>query len=314
MNTLPPVPTDQNHVPDRAIKIIAHIEVGANPVGVVLHPNGQLAYVANAGANSVSVIDTTTQQVTRTITGLRHPWYLAIHPDGSHLYVGSNGPGGSSEAVSIVDLNDHSLVGTLADNQRPHGLATNLEGSILYVACQRPGFVGAYSTTAPYPQLATIEMDAAVNLALSHDGTRLYAIDNLNPGHLVVIDTASHQAISRHGMAEQAEDLACDPHRPRVYLSNQTGHTVSIVDTRDYSHSRTLNVEASPHAIAFNPVRDEAYVALYNNRLAVIDTRHEQVSATAPGFSDPRGLAVTADGSRAYVSNYNGRHLWVVAL
>jgi len=40
--------------------VTATIKVGRNPLDVALTPDGATAYVANAGSNSVSVIDTST--------------------------------------------------------------------------------------------------------------------------------------------------------------------------------------------------------------------------------------------------------------
>jgi YVTN family beta-propeller protein len=43
--------------------VIAAIQVGANPFGVAVTPDGRKVYVANAGSNTVSVIDTETNTV-----------------------------------------------------------------------------------------------------------------------------------------------------------------------------------------------------------------------------------------------------------
>jgi YVTN family beta-propeller protein len=49
-------------------KRVAHIEVGDNPRGIVLSPDGQVAYVNNTLAGTVSVLDTATYTVTGIIT------------------------------------------------------------------------------------------------------------------------------------------------------------------------------------------------------------------------------------------------------
>jgi len=41
--------------------------VGSEPVGVIISPDGAHAYVTNAGSNSVSVIDTSTNAVSATV-------------------------------------------------------------------------------------------------------------------------------------------------------------------------------------------------------------------------------------------------------
>jgi len=49
-------------------QLAAHIEVGDNPRGLVLSPDGETAYVNNTLAGTVSIIDTKTYSVTNTIT------------------------------------------------------------------------------------------------------------------------------------------------------------------------------------------------------------------------------------------------------
>ena len=48
-------------------KVIATISVGNTPEGISLDHANNLAYVANWGSNSVSVIDTATNQILTTI-------------------------------------------------------------------------------------------------------------------------------------------------------------------------------------------------------------------------------------------------------
>jgi len=46
---------------------VTTVGVRSNPVKIAITPNGARAYVTNAGANSVSVIDTATNTVVTTV-------------------------------------------------------------------------------------------------------------------------------------------------------------------------------------------------------------------------------------------------------
>jgi DNA-binding beta-propeller fold protein YncE len=48
-------PDSRHDLPD--LKIFASVDVGRAPDWVTLTPDGRTAYVANAGSNSVSVVD-----------------------------------------------------------------------------------------------------------------------------------------------------------------------------------------------------------------------------------------------------------------
>ncbi|MCI0338400.1 MAG: beta-propeller fold lactonase family protein, partial [Acidobacteria bacterium] len=55
------------NVQNDANQKVGEIQVGDEPNGVAIHPNGQTAYVTNTVSGTVSVINTASQQVTRTI-------------------------------------------------------------------------------------------------------------------------------------------------------------------------------------------------------------------------------------------------------
>src|SRR5262249_11393410 len=50
--------------------VIDTIKVGTEPYGLALTPSGRKLYVTNSRSNTVSVIDTATNKVTKTITGV----------------------------------------------------------------------------------------------------------------------------------------------------------------------------------------------------------------------------------------------------
>jgi YVTN family beta-propeller protein len=84
--------------------------------------------VANPDSDSVSVISTATDTVTKTITLTGDPDTLALTPDGSQLWVGQL----ASAYVTLVDTSGDSVVGSLnlggseaqsGDGYEPTGIA-----------------------------------------------------------------------------------------------------------------------------------------------------------------------------------------------
>src|SRR2546428_13748127 len=59
------------------------ISVGNTPFGAVVNPTGTQVYVTNAGDNTVSVIDATSNTVTATINVGPEPFGIAINPPGT---------------------------------------------------------------------------------------------------------------------------------------------------------------------------------------------------------------------------------------
>ena len=70
--------------------------VGVSPVA----PAGPLAYVTNEKSDDVSVIDTATNKVVRTIKVGKRPRGVAISPDGQRVYISN----GNSDSVSVINV------------------------------------------------------------------------------------------------------------------------------------------------------------------------------------------------------------------
>jgi YVTN family beta-propeller protein len=84
-----------------------------NPVS----PDGVHAYVTNAGAKSVSVIDTTAgpPRVVATVGVGAIPVHVSISPDGVHAYVTNAG----SDSVSVIDTTTNAVTVTVPVGVRP---------------------------------------------------------------------------------------------------------------------------------------------------------------------------------------------------
>ena len=90
--------------------VVAVVSVGNDPRGIDIAPDNSRVYVANRFGNSVSVIDTATNSVVKTIdldaVTATEPYDVVVSPDGSQLYVAMKN-GGSENGdgtVAVVDL------------------------------------------------------------------------------------------------------------------------------------------------------------------------------------------------------------------
>jgi YVTN family beta-propeller protein len=89
-------------------KQLKTIRVGLHPSGMVQSPHGRYLYVANANSDTVSVIDTVTEEVVETIAcrpEARLPFgsganALALSPDGGTLYVAN----GTNNCLVVIGL------------------------------------------------------------------------------------------------------------------------------------------------------------------------------------------------------------------
>ncbi len=106
------------------------VSVGSNPVSIEVTPDGSHAYVTNIGSDSVSVINTLTQETEGAPIGVgSDPWDIAITPNGEKAYVAN----AHSNTVSVIDENAENTA-PIAVGSGPFGVAVTPDGSRVYVA------------------------------------------------------------------------------------------------------------------------------------------------------------------------------------
>jgi YVTN family beta-propeller protein len=130
---------------------VKSIPVGLHPSAIIASPHGRLLYVANANSDTVSVIDTRTDQVVETIAckpDAALPFgsganALALSPDGAWLYVAN----GTNNCVAVIRLGQNgaetqggnlrgssSLYGLIPTGWYPGALLLSPDGKTLFVA------------------------------------------------------------------------------------------------------------------------------------------------------------------------------------
>lgn len=117
---------DENRVAviDRASRTVeGKIDVGPGPIQLVATPDGKQVYVANQGPeatpnDTVSVIDTTTGKVVKTLkTGLGAHG-VSASADGAFVFVTNT----ADDSVSVIDARRQEVVGTVPVGDRPNGI------------------------------------------------------------------------------------------------------------------------------------------------------------------------------------------------
>ena len=109
--------------------VTATITVGDRPTLVAFSPDGTKAYVTNYAANTVSVINTTTNTVTATITVGVQPGGVAVSPDGTKTYVANF----SSDTVSVINTTTNTVDATITVGDSPADVAVSPDGTTAYV-------------------------------------------------------------------------------------------------------------------------------------------------------------------------------------
>jgi len=108
---------------------------------------------------------------------------------------------------------------------------------------------------------------------------------------------------------------AAAQHRSLIAVSNELGHTITLIDGATLRVLNTIAVPQRPRGIAFSPDGTRLFVALSDTRKTVqtsgdaivsIDVGSGRINGVYPAGSDPERFAITPDGKRLYAANEDG--------
>ncbi|WP_052434108.1 beta-propeller fold lactonase family protein [Streptacidiphilus melanogenes] len=258
------------------------------------------AFVADAGSNSVSVVDVATGALKATVADVGYgPQGVAAAPDGGHVYV----PNIGSNNVAVIDTETDTLAADVAVGASPTAAVVSPDGSRVYVANQGTDTVSVIDTTSD-AVVGTVTVGAGPDaLAVSPDGSRVFVADSGGGGALSVIDTATDAVTGTLPLGGVPVAVAPTPDGSRLYVAEQGAASLSVVDTGAAVVVDTVAVPAAPYALALSPDGSRLYLADGPaNSVAVLDTA-SGTTTTIPVGGDPQGIAVTPDGSRVLVTD-----------
>jgi PQQ-dependent catabolism-associated beta-propeller protein len=104
-------------------------------------------------------------------------------------------------------------------------------------------------------------------------------------------------------------------HGALIAVSNEAGHTVTLIDARSLKVLRTIGVPQRPRGIEFSPDGTHIFVALSDPQKRVqtsgdaivsIGVSSGRIDGVFPAGSDPERFAITPDGKRLYAANEDG--------
>lgn len=140
---------------------VGTIPVGHDPLRLAFTPDGSKAYVSEAGDGTVTVIDTSTRQVTKTIAVTTPAGSLvrgiAVSPDGAFAFVSNT----AQQVVAQIDTSTDTLTATTLSisPSGPYGLAFSPDGGELWAGGTSDNGVSRYS----YPALSSLGTTAGVS-------------------------------------------------------------------------------------------------------------------------------------------------------
>ncbi|KAB2926222.1 MAG: PASTA domain-containing protein [Candidatus Contendobacter sp.] len=279
------------------------------------------AYITNYAGGTVSIVNPDINQAVDNIpSGINNvgPSGIAVHPDGTRLYV-ANRPkfGRTNGTLSVIDLTERKVIAVIPVGAAPLGVAINPTGSRVFVANEGSFSLSVIDTSTNQP---FIDLNVP-NLAANPYPRGVAAHPNpLIP--LVYVTNRTVNSFSDDAANPYVDQCDALVARPPINVNpDQCVGSLSIFDADLKTQVGSVAVGWAPEGVAVHPNGQYVYVANSGDRtVSVMETVFNRVIGIitldefggAPQPLVPRGVAVSPDGQRLYVTDGAGDRLFVI--
>jgi len=282
--------------------LLTLIPAAALAAGVLAAPaqaaSPALAYVANIGGSTVSVIDTGTNTVAATIPVGNSPAIVALTPSGATAYVTDFADG----TVSAVDTATQMAIATIPVGHNPLGMAVSPSGATVYVANTGDGTVSVIDTSTN-TVTATITVGNFPNgVAISPSGATAY-VTNFGDTTVSVVDTSTNTVTATITVGNAPTEVAVSPSGATAYVTNNADNTVSVIDTSTNTVTATVSDGAGPYGVALSPAAAQAPTVTAISPTSGQLAGGTSVTITGSGFTGATAVSFGAIPASSFTVN-----------
>jgi YVTN family beta-propeller protein len=259
------------------------------------------AYVINTDSKSISVIDTSTRKLKRTIKLPYGPFALAPPTRLNQLWIlmGKN-------IVGVVNLINHKLTATIKLPHDPSSIALTPNAWRAYAPSSLHdfAFLSVIKTSAKTAKTISLDLAYPLDVKVSPDGKWIYVLSN-NPAYLIVINQRTLKVVELIDTGGYSNQMAITANGKKAYVTNSEEATyVSEVDLHRRKTVGTIQLKAEyPYYIAITPDQKYAYITHGpTDALSVINLAQKKLWKTIKCPGTPMGLAMTPDNKYVYIT------------
>lgn len=265
------------------------VRVGDNPHEVAVTVDGRLAWVANPGSDTVSIVEVATgiERKRLSSASFGFPHGLAVHPGGRTVYLTSE----QKRLLIALDVETLEIAKTLPTGMDgSHMVVLSPKGDRAYVTDRGSARVTVVDTDR-WTVVTDIEAGHGVEgVALTPDGRRLL-VANRDDHDLHVIDTAELRRVAAVKVGQSPVRVACSPDGRVALVSHRDSGDVHVVNLATLAVVARIGVGKEPGGMAFSEDSSRAFVANSGSgTVSVIDLAAMRVIATHEAGKGPDGM------------------------
>lgn len=296
---------------DSGFRIVATLDVGANPHQIAFGPGGETAYIAVAGSDRIAIVDAASHELRRSVELPGTPLGVIPLPDGRSLAVTRFG----ADEIVRYDLESGEILGRLNTGGSPSLLIGPLPGHRYLVSAEEVDRLWIFNAETfalerafptgrrPFPPAATA--DGRLAFVPGYDDGTVTVVDLWNErildtvrvgehpsgggvlandidymvavrgeDRLVVLNTASHQVVGdvADGIGRSPFSVVLAPNGRLAFVNNTASHDISIIDLSTRHLVARIPVPEVPIVMAVHPSGESLWVSSEGeDRVTVIE-------------------------------------------
>jgi YVTN family beta-propeller protein len=276
---------------------ITTITVGDAPRDVHLVESRNLLFVTNQLSNSVSIINTTSNEVINEVTVQNTPIESVYVPSTKLLYVTSN----AGDTVSVIDIAEPltaSVSATITVQTLPFNIdyssankqvyVSNSFGNSVSVIDADSANIGTFNTVVKTIPVGAFPTGLDVN-----DSTNKIYVGNLVSNTVSVIDGSTNAVVSTLDVFGAGE-IGIDELHNHIFVANAFSSALTIIDGATDTAIDTIATGKGPRESQYNPNTDQIFVTnVDSGTISVFDGTSFTSLGEIPVSPSPLGIDIS---------------------
>jgi PQQ-dependent catabolism-associated beta-propeller protein len=258
-------------------------------------------FVTNEKGNSVSVINTQTNQVEGTVEVGTQPRGIGMSPDKTEIYVAL----GEENQIAVVDPKALKVLRKFSPGPDPEAFGVHPNGHI-YISMEDSAAAAVFDPKTG-DKIAQVQVGLEPEgVAVSPDGSKVI-VTSESTNMLHVLSVPDHKIVANILVGSRPRSATFTGDGKFAYASTEIGGEIVKVDMDAHQVVKkvaTSNKEAKPKDVLLSRDEKTLYVAGGRaNKVFVLDAEAMTVKGEIQVGPRVWGLALNRDGSRLYTTN-----------
>ncbi len=287
----------------------------------------EFAYVANAGSNTVSILDLVYLRPDRTLQVGADPTALAVNPARNEVYVLNAQPESAAGSLTLIDTNRNQVAATVPLHRNPTALVVAPGGRRAYVVNTGANTLSTVDLDARRAIASTPTGDKPSGIAIAADA-RTLVVTNAGDGTILLFNVDAKGtlnlrttipgcpgAVSPRILPDSSKTFVACAGTNKVLAVSLAADPASWNARQDANllHDHllaTLDVGQNPTQLTLKPDGGEVFASnSAANSLSEIATYTNEVGNTQAIGKHPTQGIVSADGSTLWIADSGANSL-----